>query len=326
MRSVSVRLSDLDKITIPIGFVGENLYTSVIIDCKEVFDKHPLAIPALTVTPPHGDSYPAVTTREGNLVTWVICDSDLVYKGNGEIQLSFVDDEIIGKTYCANTRILRSIEPTGSAPTPIANWLITANEKLTEVSVIIEELPATVASEVSRQVGDLIDDTAGTGVTDKTWSADKLVTEFGKKADRSEIPVISVATVAETEEIIREYGAGSSMIAEMEFYTDGGVNAGFRTIDDASSLASAFLNGDRVLLHIPAVTGHASYYPDNREGYLELIGYEPSYVDNTVTYPACFIVSGGSGANYDMDHSAIHFLYRTSVDVNGKLCIEIYAD
>ena len=139
MRSVSVRLSDLDKITIPIGFVGENLYTSVIIDCKEVFDKHPSAVPALSVTPPVGDSYPAVTTRDGNYVTWVICDSDLVYKGRGEIQLTFVDDEIIGKTYVANTRILRSIEPTSTAPTPIANWLVAANAALNAIPQDIED-------------------------------------------------------------------------------------------------------------------------------------------------------------------------------------------
>ena len=134
MRSVSVRLGDLDKITIPIGFVGENLYTSVNIDCKEVFDKHPSAIPSLSVTPPKGDSYPAVTTRDGDIVTWVICDSDLVYKGTGEIQLAFtVDGEMIGKSFPANTRILRSIEPSGEVPTPIANWLVQANAALNEI-------------------------------------------------------------------------------------------------------------------------------------------------------------------------------------------------
>ena len=68
MRSVSVRLADLCKITIPIGFVGENLHTKVKIDCMKLFEEYPDAIVALSVKPAEGDAYPAVVTREGNFI------------------------------------------------------------------------------------------------------------------------------------------------------------------------------------------------------------------------------------------------------------------
>ena len=35
MRTVSLRLIDLQKTALPIGFVGENNHTQVIIDCKK---------------------------------------------------------------------------------------------------------------------------------------------------------------------------------------------------------------------------------------------------------------------------------------------------
>lgn len=118
MRSVSVRLSDLEKVTIPIGFVGENIYTKVFIDCKKVFDEHPTATAVLVVTPPMGDVYPAVTSREGDMVIWEVTSSDLLFDGNGQIQLSFIQDEMIGKSYPGRTKVYKSSEPSGEVPDP----------------------------------------------------------------------------------------------------------------------------------------------------------------------------------------------------------------
>lgn len=194
MRSVSIRLCDLERATIPIGFAGENLHTKINIDCMKMFEEYPTAIVSLTVKPPRGDAYPAVATRDGDIVTWEVTDSDLIYEGTGEIQLAFTVDEVIAKSYVGKTRIIRSIVPTGSIPTPIQNWIAQANEILEgipgEISdEIAEQLPGEVAEQLPGAVADLIDDTAGYNVTDKTWSANKLKRDFNTKADR-ENPVI----------------------------------------------------------------------------------------------------------------------------------------
>ena len=144
MRSVSMRLVDLErKPLIPLGFEGENEYMTINFDCKTVFDKHPVAVPTLAVTPPQGDSYPAVVVRDGDIVSWTVCDSDLVYPGEGELQLTFVDGTIIGKTYKARTKVLDSITPSGEAPTPIQNWLIQA-------AAALQALPTEVANSIKK--------------------------------------------------------------------------------------------------------------------------------------------------------------------------------
>ena len=150
MRSVSLRLVDLErKPLIPLGFEGENEYMTINFDCKTVFDKHPAAVPTLAVTPPQGDSYPAVVVRDGDIVSWTVCDSDLVYPGEGELQLTFVDGTIIGKTYKARTKVLDSITPSGEAPTPIQNWL-------TQAAAALQALPAEVASSVAALMGAMV--------------------------------------------------------------------------------------------------------------------------------------------------------------------------
>ena len=133
MRTVSLRLTDLIKTVIPIGFVGENLHTKVFIDCKIAFDEYPTATVAMTVKPPKGDAYPAVVSRNGDIVTWDVSDSDLLYEGNGELQLAFVVDEVIAKSYIGRTRIQRSIIPTGEIPTPIEDWITKADEILDSI-------------------------------------------------------------------------------------------------------------------------------------------------------------------------------------------------
>ena len=216
MRSESYRLRDLDKVTIPIGFVGENLYTTVKIDCGEVFSVHPDAVPSLAVTPPEGESYPAVVTREGDIVIWRISASDLIHKGTGEIQLSFtIDGEIIGKTYPANTRVFRSIVPSGTVPTPVENWLVQAGEALQSLPQEVQDAVTTVLSAMvgigetldpdenvtvsydaennTLTIGvpkgkdadptELIDDTST--AQNRTWSAEKLNEEIGEKADKA---------------------------------------------------------------------------------------------------------------------------------------------
>ena len=250
MRTVSVRVADLAKSVLPIGFVGENQHTQVRIDCKMVFADYPTALPALVVKPPKGEAYPAVSVRDGDWVYWDVTDSDLIYQGDGKIQLAFTVDEIVAKTYIARTRINPSILPTGEIPTPVENWLVEANAALNAIPQTIDEAlqeakdsgefdgfspiamvtkvddtatisitdvngtttadiedgfspsasvtkegrvatititdkDGTTSVQVTDGTGvDVIDDNAGTGVTDKAWSADKLTGEFDLKAPK----------------------------------------------------------------------------------------------------------------------------------------------
>ena len=187
MRSVSVRLCDLEKVTIPIGFVDENLHTQVRFDCKKMFEEYPDASVSLTVSPPRGSAYPAVTTHDGDFVIWNVTSSDVASNGNGEIQLTFVVGEIVAKSYVGKIKVIRSLNPTGEIPDPVQDWITQANEVLGQIEDAIPTGGDTgqVLAKASDDDYDLewidppsgseIDDTAGTGVTDKTWSADKLV-------------------------------------------------------------------------------------------------------------------------------------------------------
>ena len=140
MRTVSVRSADLPKVTIPIGYVGENLYTKVIIDCKKDFDEHPTAVVGMSVQPPEGDAYPAIVTRDGDFVVWEVSASDLVYKGSGSIQISFtVDGTIVGKTPVGRIMINKSILPSGTVPTPLDDFLTRASTALNEIPEDIAE-------------------------------------------------------------------------------------------------------------------------------------------------------------------------------------------
>lgn len=130
MRTVSIRLADLEKVSIQIGFVGENLYTQVRIDCLKLYEEYPSAVPSLTIKPPKGDSYPAVVTRENNTVIWNVSNSDLVHQGSGELQLAFIVDEIVAKSYVGRLHINRSLVPDGEAPDVIQNWIDEANAAL----------------------------------------------------------------------------------------------------------------------------------------------------------------------------------------------------
>ena len=139
MRSVTYRTEDLQRAKLTLGFVGENLHTRFIFDCRKDFGDYPSAVPALTVQPPEGEPYPAVITRDGDLVYWDVKDSDLINAGDGEIQLAFVQGEVIKRTYIGQTSVLRSIIPTGEIPDPLNDFLVEASAALTAIPQTIED-------------------------------------------------------------------------------------------------------------------------------------------------------------------------------------------
>ena len=139
MRSVTLRLDDLRTTILNLGYVGENEHTRFIFDCKKMFEQYPSASASLTVAPPEGESYPAVIERDGDLVTWVITDSDLIHDGDGEIQLSFTSSETVAKTFIARTKVSRSLVPAGEIPEGIDDFLTRAGAALTAIPETIDE-------------------------------------------------------------------------------------------------------------------------------------------------------------------------------------------
>ena len=219
MRTISYRLEDLKKVTIHIGYVGENEHTRVNIDAGEVFAENPDAVVTMKVQPPRGEVYPVTVSREGDIVTWDVKDSDLVSRGAGEIQLTFTEGTEVIKSCIARISIDRSIVGNGTAPDPVQDWVDSANEKLAAVEEATTDAETaagkiddmTVAASGSAYGSDptatiteveghkhvaftipagqpgtpgdptqLIDDTAGSGTTGKTWSADKINTEVSQ--------------------------------------------------------------------------------------------------------------------------------------------------
>ena len=197
MKTKSYRLEDLKSVKICIGYVGENKHTQVRIDCSSAFAEYPGATPALSVRPPRGGIYPAVIETDGNIVVWTVTNSDLLFRGDGEIQLSFILGDVVKKTEVGKFEVHRSIITTANVPDPVAEWLIRATAAAAAAEAAAQHQPkieneywyvwdADAEDYVSTGIkakgdkgdpgtpGDpsvLIDDTS-TGL-DKTWSASK---------------------------------------------------------------------------------------------------------------------------------------------------------
>ena len=198
MITKSFRLEDLERVKICIGYVGENEHTQVRIDCSSAFAEYPGATPALAVKPPRGGVYPAVIETEGNVVVWTVTNSDLLFRGEGEIQFSFTLGDVIKKTAVGKFDVHRSIITTANVPDPVAEWLVRATAAAAAAEAAAQHQPK-IESEywyvwdsdaeeyVSTGVkakgdkgdpgtpGDpttLIDDTST--ALDKTWSAHEL--------------------------------------------------------------------------------------------------------------------------------------------------------
>ena len=139
MRSSTWRLDDLRNVTLNLGFVGENLHTRQIIDCKKMFDQYPQASVSMTVTPPEGEPYPGQIERDGDLVIWDVRDCDLAAEGDGEIQIVFTQEPHIARSINVRTHICRSQQSTGSVPSGYEDFITRADQLLDQVE---ETFPA----------------------------------------------------------------------------------------------------------------------------------------------------------------------------------------
>lgn len=130
MRTASLRLADIDKTILNIGFVGENEHVRIRFDASRMYEQYPDAVVSLSVCPPEGEAYPAVIERDGDFVIWDIVDSNVNHEGRGEYQLSFTEGEIVAKTYVGKFCVGRSVVPTGNVPEGIDDFITRAGAAL----------------------------------------------------------------------------------------------------------------------------------------------------------------------------------------------------
>lgn len=136
MANVSYKLKDLDRRIIKIGYVGENDHMHVMLDCKEAFDEYPNAAVAMAITPPEGEDYPKEVTRTGNIVEWLVTNSDVAAEGDGEFQLKFTENNVIKKSVIGRFSVERSIQGRGTAPSGVQEWLTDAQETLDDLAAM----------------------------------------------------------------------------------------------------------------------------------------------------------------------------------------------
>ena len=125
MRTVSYRLGDMARATINIGKVAENEYTRVQFNAEQIFAEYPAATPSMAVISPEGVKYPAVVTREGDLIIWDVTDADLTAEGMDVLTEDFCDSiadapldaygsSIFGSTFANDRLAMSCLGPTMS--------------------------------------------------------------------------------------------------------------------------------------------------------------------------------------------------------------------
>lgn len=109
-----------------IGKQGENLATRIDVDVTPWKMEYPTGIISLFVVPPVGNGYLAALEENGNIISWVIRDTDTVSIGGGKAELILKDaDGAVIKSATAYTTCIPSIsadEPS-DPPEAIRPWI-----------------------------------------------------------------------------------------------------------------------------------------------------------------------------------------------------------
>ena len=111
-RIVRVTLNNLSTKLLDIGYVGENVHTQVIIDCREVLWDYPEATVSMIVRSPSGSSYTVEPTVSEMDVVWDIGSDDVSVAGTSRIQLIFTSGTEIIRSAIGNVRIADSLTTT----------------------------------------------------------------------------------------------------------------------------------------------------------------------------------------------------------------------
>lgn len=103
---------------IPIGRQGENAVTAVKFGTFGDF------VPVLNVQRPTDTApYPAELVRDGDAYTWTVSNTDTAFKGDGLIQVVFMDGDAVKKTQIYKTIVAPALAPSGETPPdPLESW------------------------------------------------------------------------------------------------------------------------------------------------------------------------------------------------------------
>ena len=123
MNTISLRLADVARTTIPIGYEGEQNHTQVVFYCASILDEHPNAVTTMVIKPGSGDPYPQTVSQDGGLVTWDVTPSNVANAGSGTYQFTFTDNDEIIKSVIGSYSVTASIVGSGEAPDPIQDWI-----------------------------------------------------------------------------------------------------------------------------------------------------------------------------------------------------------
>ena len=109
-----------------IGKQGENLATRIDVDVTPWKTEYPTGIISLFVVPPVGNGYLAALEENGNIVSWVIRDTDTASIGIGKVELILKDADVtVIKSATAYTSCVPSVsssEPS-DPPEAIRPWV-----------------------------------------------------------------------------------------------------------------------------------------------------------------------------------------------------------
>lgn len=130
MITQTVTVAEKTKQNIVIGRRGTYETEQVVFDISYLIEKFGDGNATLMVKRSADVSaYPAVTTQEGNTLTWVIGNVDTSYKGHGECELFWYVNDGLAKSMIYDFTVLRDIgETTKTPPDPYQTWVDTLTE------------------------------------------------------------------------------------------------------------------------------------------------------------------------------------------------------
>ena len=108
-----------------LGRRGENLATTVVFDCTTLAEQYGAGTATLMVCRPNDTiAYPAITTQEGNMVTWAITETDSAQQGRGKCELFWYVGDVLAKSIVYAVSISNDIGASGSTPPePYEEWV-----------------------------------------------------------------------------------------------------------------------------------------------------------------------------------------------------------
>lgn len=152
--------------SIAIGRRGENLATTVVFDCTQLAEQYGAGNAVLLVRRPNdADAYPAITTQEGDSVTWVVSETDTARQGHGQCELFWYVGEVLAKSIVYMLSIAADIGASSpTPPDPYEEWV----EEIARIGAEVHEDAGTASQAAEDAQAALAE------FTDITVSAEQL--------------------------------------------------------------------------------------------------------------------------------------------------------